>query len=293
MKSLNVGGDIGGGGNLGAVGALGGNEEGERAVGFLQVGLGDAQDIGLGDRLDAVAHEEHQAPVALRVVFAEIERDGLGIVHLQFDVLQQAGLDAFHFFLGGRLGGQAFDGLEQNLAGLVERLIELEAGGGDDEAGVVQFFHSHAGADGLLVIDQGLVEAAGGAVAEHAGEHVERGGIGVGAGGNVIERHEALGIADAAQGDGAFAVLRGLVGVGLFERAGGLGNGAEELGDQGEGLGLVELAGDGQQRVIGLVILLVERSQSVDRHIFDVGAVADGGLAVVVPGEGGLEGALA
>ena len=48
LKSLNVGGDIGGGRNFGAVRALGGDEGGEGAVGFLQVGLGDAEDIGFG-----------------------------------------------------------------------------------------------------------------------------------------------------------------------------------------------------------------------------------------------------
>ena len=40
---------------------------------------------------DAVAHQEHEAPIALGEVLAEIERDGLGIVHFQLDVLQQCG----------------------------------------------------------------------------------------------------------------------------------------------------------------------------------------------------------
>src|ERR1035438_1554461 len=116
--------------------------------------------------------------------------------------------------------------------------------------------------------------------------------FGVGSGGNVIDGQDALRIADAAEGDGALPILGRLDGVRLFEGAGGLGNGAEEGGYLGERFGIVELAGDGEQRVIGLVVFLIKRSQFLDRHIFDIGAVADGELAVIVPGVGGFEGAL-
>ena len=107
LKSLNVAAMSGVAGISARSGALGGDEAGQRAVGFLQVGFGDAQHVGLGDCLDAVAHQEHQPPIALRGVLAEIERDRLGIVHLQFDILQQAGLGALHLFLAGRFGGEA------------------------------------------------------------------------------------------------------------------------------------------------------------------------------------------
>ena len=50
----------------------------------------------------------------------------------------------------------------------------------------------------------------------------------------------------------------------------------------------IELAGHGQQRVVGLVILLVERRQLLDGHILDVGLIADGRMAVGVPDVGGL-----
>src|ERR1035441_8464571 len=212
-------GDVGRGRNLGAIRALGGNEAGERAVGFLQVGFGHAQDVGFGDGLDAVAHEEHETPIALREILAEIERDGLRIVHLELDIFQHAGLDALPLFLPGGFGGQAFDGLEQDLARFVERLVHLQADGGDEEAGVVEFLHFHGGADSLLVIHEGLVEAARGVVAENAGEDLKRGGVGVGSGGDVIDGHETLRIADAAEGDGALAILGGFDGVGLLEGA--------------------------------------------------------------------------
>ena len=46
-----------------------------------------------------------------------------------------------------------------------------------------EIVHLHGCADGLLVVHQGLVEAAGGAVSQDAGEHVERGVVRVGSGG--------------------------------------------------------------------------------------------------------------
>ena len=63
----------------------------------------------------------------------------------------------------------------------------------------------------------------------------------------------------------------------------GLGIDAEVLGDVFKCFLFVELAGDDQHGVVGLVELLVEGPQVVDRHALDVGAVADGRLAVVVP----------
>ena len=62
---------------FGAIGILGGDKCGEGTVGFLQVTLGDAEHVGFAHILDAVAHEEHEAPITLRVILAEIERDGL------------------------------------------------------------------------------------------------------------------------------------------------------------------------------------------------------------------------
>ena len=60
-------------------------------------------------------------------VFAEIERDGLRIVHFELEVFQDAGFDALHFFLVGRLVGNVFDGLEQDLARVIDRLVGFQA----------------------------------------------------------------------------------------------------------------------------------------------------------------------
>jgi hypothetical protein len=57
------------------------------------------------------------------------------------------------------------------------------------------------------------------------------------------------------------------------------------LAGERDGARLVEAPGDDQHRVVGLVPGAVERLQLVDRHALDVRALADDGVAVVVPRE--------
>ena len=56
-------------------------------------------------------------------------------------------------------------------------------------------------------------------------------------------------------------------------------------------LRFVELPRDDQVGVVRLVVLLVERGQVGDRHPFDIGAVADHRLAIVVEVVGGSQNA--
>ena len=67
-------------------------------------------------------------------------------------------------------------------------------------------------------------------------QHFDGGQVGMAGGGDVVGHHLDLLTAGAAQGDLALAVLRGLLGVGGRELAGGPGNGAEGRVDRGEGL---------------------------------------------------------
>ena len=59
------------------------------------------------------------------------------------------------------------------------------------------------------------------------------------------------------------------------------------LRDQRKRFGFVKFAGDDQHDVVRLIILFVEGLKILDGHAFDVAAVADGGLAVIVPFVGG------
>ena len=156
-------------------------------------------------------------------------------------------------------------------AGFVQVLIGAQLRGGDHESGVVQLVRAHAGGDGLLVVHQGLVEAAGRHVAQHAASTWMAASSGCERGRHMVHRHDVLGVTHAPQRDRAFAILRRLHGVRLFELALRAGDLAEQLGNPGQRLGGIELAGHGEHGVVGLVILLVERRQLLDGHVFDVG----------------------
>ncbi len=64
-------------------------------------------------------------------------------------------------------------------------------------------------------------------------------------------------------------------------------NAAKVLVDETDRLRLVDPAGDEQDGVVRLVVVLVERLQPIDRDILEVGPRANRRLAVVVPEEGG------
>ena len=130
-------------------------------------------------------------------------------------------------------------------------------------------------------------------VDEDLGEDVDRDEIRMRPRGHVVHRVRELHVADAAQDDAALAVLRRLDRVGRPELPRRLGDGAEGLRRRRERALGVELAGDDQHRVVGLVVVAVERLQALDRHVLDVRQRADHRAAVVVPEVGGGAGALA
>ena len=122
----------------------------------------------------------------------------------------------------------------------------------------------------LLRLDQRLVQAARGRVAQHLGEDVHGGEVGVRARRHVVDGLHELRVADAAERDRALAVLHGLDGVDLLDRARGARDGREVFVDERERLRLVELAGDGEHGVIRLVVVVVESLQPLDGHVLDV-----------------------
>ena len=119
--------------------------------------------------------------------------------------------------------------------------------------------------------------------AENVRQHLERCVLLVGSGRDVVGHADGAHITHAAKGDEALAVLRGFFCPCVVELAGRTGNGAKMLRDQRETFGFVKFAGDDQHDVVRLIKLFVERLQIFDRHALDIAAVADGGLAVIVP----------
>ena len=99
----------------------------------------------------------------------------------------------------------------------------------------------------------------------------------------VISDADQLRVTCATQRDRSLAVLNRLLGVELRQRARRLWNRAEVARDRRKrGVGR-KAAGDNQNGVVRLVIRAVERLQTGDVDVLDVGARADRRLAVVVP----------
>ena len=286
-----------------------GNENADGAVGGDQMALRGAIDRRRGHVVQGVAVAEEQAPVAQRDPFAHLGGELMRLGHHHVHLGQHALLRAGDFVLGDRVGGEIFDGGDKRLA----HLRELRGLGGD-RAGFATAAHTSGGrrrdrlrrrrgkhqgaalgehavravdAGGELLLHQGLVQAPGRGVAEDQGEQVEGGVVGMAAGRGVIQRGDQAGLAGAPQGDLAFAVLRRVLRVGGRQHARRLRDRAEMPGRQRQRVGRVEVAGDHQHGVVGLVVGAVERLQARDRHVFDVGSVADHGAPIVVPLEGG------
>ena len=133
--------------------------------------------------------------------------------------------------------------------------------------------------------DQRLVEPPCRLGRHQCHQHLDRRRIGVGSGGDTVGREQDLAVANPAHGHFALAVLGGLdcPQFGQFpSRAGHL---AEVVSNPGQRLGAVNLARHQQHGVVRLIVSAVEGAQIIDTDVFDIAAVADGGIAVVVPHE--------
>ena len=145
-------GDIGSGGNLGPVGILGGNKHAESPVGFLQVGLRHAQHILLGDLPDFIPLVEEEPPIAFRGGLADGDAHRLRVGQAEINLFQDPRFGALDLFLAGSFCDKTFDGLEEDLARFVDRLIVVQPDEGRHRTGVVEALEIHACADGLLIV---------------------------------------------------------------------------------------------------------------------------------------------
>ena len=274
-------------GDFGAVGRVGGDEARQRAVAGLEVGLGHARDVLRGHRLDAVALQEEQAPVARGDGFRQRGGGGVGVVEQKLGVLEQLGARLGHFVVGEGRGVGLLHLLDQ-LGG--HRHVVAVAGQlrqHQHRAGLGQLPGTGADRGDQAGLDQGLVQAAAGRVAQHLAQHFQRRAVGMRGGRQVVVQADQAGVADAAHHHFALAVLHGLARIGGLHRLGRALERAEGRGHFRQRLRRVDAASDEKRGVVGAVVRAIEGLQPLDRHVFDVRAGADGGLAVVVPEVGG------
>ena len=121
-------------------------------------------------------------------------------------------------------------------------------------------------------------------------QHLDRGELFVGTARHVIGGDGALNAAHPPQRYRALTVLGGLDGVGLEQPVGPAAIRARDRTklflDEIHRPLRIETARDHEDRVVGLVVFPVERPQTLDGHVLDVGSGAAGRVAVVVPQEG-------
>ena len=97
--------DVGPRRNLAAIG-LAGNEKADRAIRALEIlARGALRRLG-GRGANAIAIEEHQSPVADRRPAAELDRDGLRVVHLLLEARHRLVANAFDFVGRDRVFGE-------------------------------------------------------------------------------------------------------------------------------------------------------------------------------------------
>jgi hypothetical protein len=280
--------DVGRRRDLGALGLRARHEQAEHAVGGLEIVLRGALHIRHRHLAQLVAIEEEQPPVADRGIFRE-RADELAAVELRaLDVVEEARARPLDLCGGDLLLAHTLDHREQRRARLGQVAVFRQLRAEIHVAGIVQLALRAPGRAGESLLHQRAVQAAGRGVAQDLHEDVDRRIFRMAAGDGAIERRDELLVADAAQGHRALAILRRLLGVERGQGARRLGDRAEMLGHQLERARLLEAPGDQQHCIVGLIPGAIERLQLVDRHALDVGALADGRIAIVVPRVGQL-----
>jgi hypothetical protein len=180
----------------------------------------------------------------------------------------------------------------------VDGVAALELRIGEQHARLAQLEVEHPDTGGNLRLDERLVHASRGLVAQDVREDVHRGEVRMRAGRNVVANHGKRGITSAAQHCDTLAVLRGLDGVRLVEdvalldRPQRLGNRPEGLLDDLQCLLGLELAGHHEYGIVRLIILPVEGLQAIDGHALDVLLGANRRAPVAMPEVGGGHDAL-
>ena len=244
---------------------------------------GHPRHIGRRHLRQQIAVEEHQPPIAAHRPLAQFQADLVRVLHEKLLLLEQSNPGPLHFLGGQLLGAQLLHDPGQDV-GDGRQIFRIGYLGQDHQhARVTTGLGSDRDAAGLPGVHQGLIQPPGGRQGQDVGQDLEGREIAVAGRGNMVNGAHQADLADAAQHHGALAVLGRFLGVGFLQASCRPGQHAEVPGDQRQGPGLVEMPGDDEESVVGLIILAIKGLQTLDGHPFDIAAVADGRFAVVVP----------
>ncbi len=187
---------------------------------------------------------------------------------------------------------KVLDGLQQDLPGVVHRLILPNARRCHQKPRIVKGLEPHVCGDRFLVVDQCFVKPSGRGLAENSRQNLQGRGIGMRRCGRMIQRHYRLNLTDAAQGYGPFAVLRGFHRIRLVQYPLRPGNRGKSVRDIGQCLRFVDFPRNGQHCIVRLIVFLIKRAEPVIGYVLNIGARAYRALPVVVERVRSFHGAL-
>ena len=231
----------------------------------------------------AITIQEHEAPVAHAHPVAQREAYIFRRVQAEIDRREYLRTRALDFRVGHGFGGRLFherhELIECRVDGLLGAHLYTEA----EHAGFRKHECGRKHRRRLACFDQRFVEPPSRRVCEYLTENLQRGKVFVNARWNVVPGGRHLYVALTAQDHAPLAVLRRLDGMHFRQGPRGTRDASEVLLHERQCRGFIDLPGDQQQRVVGLIVGSVEGLQTIDGHAFDIRACADRQFAVVVP----------
>ena len=260
------------------------NEDAHRAVVAHKVRLCRLVHVRWRHLRRGVAIPEIEAPVAQGNVVRELHRKFFGVAQGALKIRGGFSEGKLHLRrIRRRLLESVFDRVDQHLLHLLHVVALFHHGAEHHKARILRGHRPPKDLAREPRFHKRLVEAS----ARSAGQNIHSGLDGVVVRGqsrrNAIAHGHELAFARTPDFKVARTVRHRLHRPFGRERARRARNLPERLGDPREHLRFVELSGDRQNGVVGLIPLLVERLDVLDGHVFDVAAGADRVAAVGVP----------
>ena len=246
-----------------------------------------------GDFAQPVAVEIEKTPVAARAEFRQVCDQGEGIDLDLLEIVEQRGLRALDLLGAHGFACQILGCREQRVARGVERRGFEQGCPEKHGARIVKGAFAAPDRARQALLHQGAMKPPGGLGCEQVHENVHGRVVLMASRRNAIKRADHLGISRATKHHTALAILRRLRRVQAGQLARGPGNRSKMPGHHRQCFLLLELSPDDENGVVGLIVGAVKGLQALDGDVFDVGARADDGVAVVVPAERELHHALA
>ena len=260
------------------------NEEADHTVVAHEVGCCSGVDVRRRHLGRSVAIGKEESPVTQSDVVREVNRKTLGIRKRAIVVDGSLGQTRTHFLVGGRLlRKRKFNGFDELIFHRFDVVALFHHGAEHHEARIARGHGPAKDLRGHAGFNERLVKSSARGIGKNVGCRFHRIGVLGKSRRHAVALRNKLGFTRAADFEGARTIGNGLNRPGLRQHAVRALDLAERLLDPFENLGFVELAGNRQHGVIGLIPLAIERLQIFNGHIFNIAARPDRAAAIGVP----------